>query len=289
MDNIYGHNVQKQILFKHIQGRRIFPAYLFYGPSMIGKKSLALEFAKLINADNKHNLFFYDLNAYLDDAFTVEKFREVKKNFYLRPLGNSLKITIFDNFEYCSDIIQNSLLKIIEEPPSGNIFIFVSQLDVAVQTLMSRFFKIKFKALDNQNLQHFIRSQNETIDDNFLNRVVSYSGGKPGIAAALLKDQRFFQKQNIFLSNLENVLKSSLIKRLNFFTKYLDIEDKTQIILHLDILIAFLRNLILRGRDDAFVFAKEAEFILKAKSFIIKDKGSSLKLLIDALAFKTLK
>lgn len=287
MESIIGHEISKRILLNHIKEKKIFPSYFFYGPSMIGKKSLALEFAKSIGANDRSNLSLYDLNGYLDDAFTVEKFRQAKKKFFLRPMSGFTKITIFDNFEYCSDIIQNALLKIVEEPPRDNIFIFISQSDLMIKTLLSRFFKIKFKELDDQTIKNFIISQNKSIDKDFLKRIILYSGGKPGVAAALLKDQRFFHKQNIFLNHFEKVLKSSLLKRLNFFTKYLDIENKSEIILHLDILIAFLRRLILHSSDSAF-YAREAEFILKAKSVIIKDKGASVKLLTDALAFRTL-
>ncbi len=286
MYSIIGHQIQKKILLNHFKEKKIFPAYFFYGPSMIGKKTLALQFGKSIVGNNILNLKVYDFNTYLEDFFSVEKFQEIKKQFYLSPLGKSFKIIIFDNFEYCSEIIQNALLKIIEEPPENNIFIFISQFDIVIPTLVSRFFKIKFNALSDKEMENFIQAQNKNIESKILQKIMIYSGKKPGLALHMLTDLNFFKKVDIFLNNYLKIINAPLVTRLNFFEQYLNTENKSQAILFLDILLGFLNYLIYK--NPIFEFTQEAEFILKAKSIIIKDKSVSFKLLIDALAFRTL-
>jgi len=138
-------------------------------------------------------------------------------------------------------------------------------------------------------MKNYIQSQNANLDDKFLEKLILFSAGKPGLANWFLKDQIFFQNQNIFLTHLDKVLQSTLLKKSNFFSKYFSkFDDKDKTALYFDILLAFIRNLILSDLKNAQYFAEQAQFILKAKSFIIKDRGLSQKLIIDALAFKTL-
>ncbi len=48
-NQIFGQEKPKQIIKKAVQGNRLAHAYLFYGLESIGKKKLALEWAKSLN------------------------------------------------------------------------------------------------------------------------------------------------------------------------------------------------------------------------------------------------
>jgi len=54
---IIGHHKQWGFLKNSIENNRISHAYLFYGPTKIGKKTIALDFAKLlVNPASKSNI-----------------------------------------------------------------------------------------------------------------------------------------------------------------------------------------------------------------------------------------
>lgn len=289
MTNIFGHKIQKEILNAHLKNNNIFPAYLFLGPAMIGKKSLALAFAQALGAKILPDLAVFDFNPYTQNPFTVKLFKEAKKQFYLKPSHGRRKFIIFDNFEYSTEIIQNALLKIVEEPPPQTVFIFISQSDFILQTLLSRAFKIKFSPLSDQEMREFIKQKALSIAQASLDKIIFYCSGKPGLADLFLKNQKFFQKQNIFFNYLAKLTQLSLAKRHKFFTDYFaELEDKAEVILCFDILLGMMRQLIRFRPANALLFTKEAQFLLKAKSAIIRDSGSPLKLIIDALAFQTL-
>ena len=60
MDNIIGHKKEKELLDKIINENKIGHAYLFFGKSGIGKKLVAVEFAKSILCDNNLSGTFCD-------------------------------------------------------------------------------------------------------------------------------------------------------------------------------------------------------------------------------------
>jgi len=85
MNNIFGHQLQKNILSYHLKNDLVFPAYLFFGPSMIGKKTLALKFAKNAGASGVPDLMIFDLNPFLENPFNMKIFKEAKNKIYLKP------------------------------------------------------------------------------------------------------------------------------------------------------------------------------------------------------------
>ena len=50
--NITGHDKQKRILSAAVKNNKLAHAYLFTGRDGVGKKTLALEFARLVNCEN---------------------------------------------------------------------------------------------------------------------------------------------------------------------------------------------------------------------------------------------
>ena len=54
--DIKGHDIQVRALINSINADRQASAYIFVGPSGIGKKSIALNFAKFINCSNRDAL-----------------------------------------------------------------------------------------------------------------------------------------------------------------------------------------------------------------------------------------
>lgn len=69
----------------------------------------------------------------------VEFVREVRKLAYLKPMSGRKRVFIFDGAEYLNADSQNTLLKVLEEPPADSCFILLtSEPSFILPTIVSR-------------------------------------------------------------------------------------------------------------------------------------------------------
>lgn len=72
-------------------------------------------------------------------ALGIEEVRNLKKNIFLRPFKSQLKATIINIISNITQEAQNSLLKILEEPPQNTIIILtVENKELFLPTILSR-------------------------------------------------------------------------------------------------------------------------------------------------------
>ena len=105
-DTITGHKQQKNILLRALDSQRIAHAYLFEGPDGIGKRMMALAFARALLCENgtscgncsaclkvDHNnhpdVHFLDAE---DTNIKIDQIRTLQRELSLRPLEGSSKI-----------------------------------------------------------------------------------------------------------------------------------------------------------------------------------------------------
>ena len=120
MDKIIGHEKQKQILKKMIDEDKIGHAYLFTGKDGIGKKLVAIEFAKQVMSSETSDSFNEtDFKIILPekDSIKIEEVRNLIDEVYLKPTYSKRKVIIIDDADKMNMNAQNALLKVLEEPP----------------------------------------------------------------------------------------------------------------------------------------------------------------------------
>ena len=169
-ENILGHEKQKKFLENSIISNNISHSYLFLGNEGIGKKSLALEFAKeILKTNNIQNCPDFKIIEKKKDKknILVEQIREnILKDVYIAPVSNDRKIYIIDDFEDLNISAQNALLKTLEEPPKYVIIIIIaSNLTNILTTILSRVNIVRFDKLNNEVIKEYI---NKDIDNNLL-------------------------------------------------------------------------------------------------------------------------
>ncbi len=123
-------------------------AFLFLGPSGVGKTLLAKEFAQKISALNSTNkdeeksvaeILEFDFA----DSGSVENLRELMGFTSLTSANNSRKIFLLKNFDLASVASSNIMLKTLEEPPASSMFILVANSNGVLPTVMSRCIRIR--------------------------------------------------------------------------------------------------------------------------------------------------
>jgi len=174
MSQILGHELQRGILERATKENMVSHAYLFAGPDGIGKKLIAIEFAKMLNClDNTDKQINsqcecgscrkIDKRIHPDVIFVeyegvknikVEQIREeVEEKIYFKSFEGKFKVVIVDESERMSVSAQNAFLKTLEEPPQSSVIILLSsQPQILLPTIRSRCQTIRFNGLPMETI-----------------------------------------------------------------------------------------------------------------------------------------
>ncbi len=195
---ITGHERQLGFIRRITESERLAHAYLFSGPSGIGKARVAFAMACSLLCSGagseacgvcpdcrkfksaNHPDFIHILP---DGAFIkIEQIRELKKNLSFSPLGGGKRVIVMEDAHLMRREAGNSLLKILEEPPPDNVFIIVAGGGHRLlATIVSRCQLIDFAPLTTEQTINIIRQ--ETDVDSRQAGVLSFiSEGSPGKA-----------------------------------------------------------------------------------------------------------
>jgi len=191
-DSILGQDLPKQILSRALQNGSVAHAYLFYGPQSIGKKLMALEFAKALNCKQDGPQSAYGectscskINRGLHpDIFTVEPvkstptaresfikidpIRELQRKLSYLAYEGWTKVAIIDGAESMNLQAANTFLKTLEEPPGKTIIIMIaSNPNQLLPTIISRCQAVKFHPLTTNQVKEVLMKKLEADPELF--------------------------------------------------------------------------------------------------------------------------
>ena len=123
---------------------------------------------KIFDSMNHPDFFMLEPDG---NNIKIEQIRSIKSKIYEKPIVSDKKVYIINDSQKMTIESQNSLLKILEEPPEYIVIILiVSNQNLILDTIKSRCNKVLFNKIDNSLLKNFlIKSYNfENINDNLL-------------------------------------------------------------------------------------------------------------------------
>lgn len=193
--NIFGHDAIKRILGRQLDSGRLPHAYLFAGPDGLGKKALALEFAKkILKTDSLGNHPDFEL---LDGAeeITMETVVGLIGRLSGKPFTGPRRVAIINNAENLNHQSANALLKTLEEPPPSALIILVAGSGRLLPTIVSRCQVLRFSAFGRQKLKSLAKQAEWQASDE----QISLSFGRPVRLKRFIDDAGFWQaeKENI--------------------------------------------------------------------------------------------
>ncbi|MDR0822997.1 MAG: DNA polymerase III subunit delta' [Endomicrobium sp.] len=189
--NILGQEKVKQTLASQIKNRKMPHAYLFMGQDRVGRKSIAFEFAKILNCSvndwqktnigacgkcsnclkiskNIHpDIHLIDFAKQLEvNEHATEKTKEIlidtikgylQKEIAVRAREGLWKIFIIDEAEKMNNQAANALLKTLEEPPNNTIIILIARHKETIpQTIVSRSQVLFFQPLKQSEVASYL-------------------------------------------------------------------------------------------------------------------------------------
>jgi DNA polymerase-3 subunit delta' len=160
--------------------RRLHHAYLFVGPSGVGKKTVGFSLAKAIHCsaamgdfcgkcadcariqDGNHpDVRFIEPFAGKKEI-SIQQIRELEKELNLRSFSGNTRIVILDPATLMNLSAQNALLKTLEEPPKDSLLVLIApNLGGLLPTLRSRCLRMSFAPLTRDQVARFLVSKKQ--------------------------------------------------------------------------------------------------------------------------------
>ena len=148
-----------------------------------------------------------DLYFYSKSELSAQEVNELIEETYVRPIETSKKIFVISHGESLSPIVQNKLLKTLEEPPKNvHILIGATSEFPLLQTVKSRLKKLEIPRFSDETLFNAMKSDFE--DEEKLKQAISCGDGTVGKAQRLYGEPKF-QLINDFVKDMAVNMKSS--------------------------------------------------------------------------------
>lgn len=165
-NTVYGHSAIKAQLERQLREDTLVHAYLFCGAAGTGKTTLAREFlteALRNGLQDKTRIITPAHPDFLcigekDETIKIESIRSLTAQTTVRPLEGSRRSILIAHADKMTAQAQNALLKTIEEPPAGNVFVLVTDHpDELLPTISSRCQKLVFHDLSQAEKKLLVR------------------------------------------------------------------------------------------------------------------------------------
>ena len=252
--DIKGQDNAVKFLKGSIGSGKISHAYIFIGPSGVGKKLAAVNFAKAVNcldpkdsdacgvcaqcrkidASNHPDVSIISPQDE-DSSFGIDKVRAVIKDIGLKPFEGRKKVYILDGADSMTQEAQNALLKTMEEPPLSAILILIAQnINAVFSTIQSRAKKVKFFPLTEKEIRAILKD-NYKLDNGKAEVLSRISSGELG-KALKYNAAGFFERRRRIIDGLTDG---------TFLDSDFDGLSRSELKLGLDVLLTWYRDILI--------------------------------------------
>lgn len=317
-----GHKKQWEYLKRSIENNRVAHAYLFYGPLNVGKRTVALEFVKLLNCYNSDiescgeciscknfekeiypNLLLIKpepSESSKDDkgsnlAVRIQQINKLKSGLSLSSSDSGYKSAIIDGADAMTYDAQGSLLKILEEPKGKTVIIVIAeQADQLLPTIISRCQLIRFDLIKTEHIEKSLKENN--VPRELAKEISWLSFGKPGLAVEYYRNPELAELQKKRIKDFIKLSKAPLITRF----RYAEVLAKNTEVMYnsIDVWISYFRELLLEslGKEKNRFIVPTADWsktkirniirIIEKIRFVIKTTNANPRLALEVLFMK---
>lgn len=264
---IYGHADVKKVLMQAADSGRIGHAYIFEGISGVGRMSTAKAFAQRLvcevphggescgeckncamSAAGSHPDIRVITNQLYDESkkstdILVDTVRNMKNEIFIKPYMAQRKVYIVPKADTMNIHAQNSLLKVLEEPPLYCTIILIAEnASLFLPTVLSRSVRVKFSPVEVDTVKRCLLENIGGMTEKTAEAKASMCGGSIGRARDLVEDEAVDVIRNETVERI-SALADSRHRPIYDMTLFLK-RNKAEIDFILDIMQSLFRDLM---------------------------------------------
>jgi DNA polymerase-3 subunit delta' len=239
-----GHEFAREVLARSIAEGRTSHAYLFTGPSNIGKRRLALDFAMALNCTDPNapcgecrscrrieawqhpDIVLVSVGGICDESehdhqrdgskdIKICQIRNLQHATALRPFEGRMRVVIIDPAERLNAYASDALLKTLEEPPPQvTILLLSDQPSSLPETIVSRARHVPLQPVPEATISATLRQQG--CDSERADLIARLAYGRIGWALSHSTDESLLEERARRLDRLEQVAGAGRTGRVAF-------------------------------------------------------------------------
>ena len=277
MWTIIGQERAVAVLSQAISRGRISHAYLFSGPSQVGKATAALQLAQALNCkgedppcgrcrqcyliqEGKHpDVEVIGIGGLCDESehkdhsadgskeIRICQVRRLKRIASRAPFEGRYRVVIVDPADALNVESSNALLKTLEEPPSSLVVILVSGREEALlPTVRSRCRRVQFSALPAAEVAKALEQTWEVPPEDAV-ALARLSGGRLGWAVAAWEDETVLPSREGVLEDVYRLTAAGRDERFSYAAQLATrfYRDREGVLAVLDLWQAWWRDVLL--------------------------------------------
>lgn len=290
---VVGQDTVKKVLSLASLQDKVAPAYLFSGTRGVGKTTLARIFAKALNCANAPAAepcneceacrritqgAFVDV-VEIDGASNrgIDDVRKLRESIGYSPLEGRYKVIIIDEAHMLTKEAFNALLKTLEEPPRGVVFILATtEQHKFPVTILSRCQLYVFKQVPEQTIENHLakvlNSEKIVFDENAVALIARRAMGSVRDAMSLLGQCLALSPDDVEGFKLESrIVRQTLgLAGVEVMDRFL-LAVQTQDVAKMTVLV---RDILAEGIDIGFFLGELVR--LFRNLFILKEAGKDI-------------
>ena len=249
---LLGHDWAVNLLRQHIVHDAVRHAYLFAGPPGVGRRTLALRFARALSCTNPpapgescgtcracqqiEAMQYPDLSVVQAEGegavLKIDQVRQVNHSLSLKPYQSKHRVALFLRFQEANLNAQNALLKTLEEAPSYAILILTTDsAEQLLPTIVSRCEIMRLRALPIEAVEEHLLQHGASPEDARL--LAHLSNGRPGYALRLMNDPEGLKSRTERLDDLRELMPATRVKKFSYADKLAKDKDNFRRVLTL--------------------------------------------------------
>jgi len=279
-EKIRGQRFAKKYLSNSIKSNMISHAYMFEGPSGVGKNTMARELATtLLEMENLFNSPDYIEITPDGNSIKIAQIRKLQSDILVKPY-KSYKIYVIDEAQKMTVEAQNALLKTLEEPPKYAIIILITNnKESLLDTIKSRCEIIKFTPIPLVEVADYLTQTG--VDKNRASLLANFSRGSMQKAIELSESEDFHIMRDEVQKYVETFLTGSMLDIMdiqNSIEKYKD--NITNV---LDLLVNYFRDIMMVKENVDSSMIINLDRLVFIKNMSTKITYSQLSKIIDII------
>jgi len=313
---IVGQSRAVSLLQRSLEQGAISHAYLLVGPPHVGKMTLALDLARVVNcrgdeppcgscdacqkitSGNHADVQVVGLNSAgnssdkLRTEIGIDQIREIQHSSSLPPFEGRYKVFIIDGAELMSTEAANCLLKTLEEPPAGVIFVLLTANEsVLPATVVSRCQRLELRPLATSQVGVALVKR-WGVEAQKAGLLARLSHGALGWAISAADDDSLLEQRSQRLDKLLDITSADYEERFDYVNQLIAWFSQSRSLVQevLDLWLDWWRDLLLVklgcgdgitniDRQDRLVSLAQGYSLAETRAFIssIKSAGEQLR------------